>query len=404
MSSGLPTSGDLKAVLTADIRGFSEQMTEDEERVLKLLVDFYYATVSAACERHGGRLFRKEGDAVWCVFESVVEAVRAGIEIQAEFLVKAETDPHAKSLGLRMGIHLGDVSILPDGDVLGNALSFAKRLETNCPEGAILITQEVHALIASRKLAFDFMDCGSIDLKGLGAHRVFEGRPSTELLGELERSRGVRLVRGGARVARPLPPPAQIETAERRRAEAARRKRGPAIFAIVVLVVGAGFVAMRFVDPSTPPQERRRPATGPLHIAILPFENQGEDAEIKFLVGGLTDVVTADIVRAPDVKLVERAQVKVDLGELDFNQTKYVDPATRQEIGKITGAEVVVIGGFQRYEGRVRVVARFVRVETGEIVDSVIVERGEKEIFALQDDLAARVRELLPELTKRVRE
>lgn len=159
-------------------------------------------------------------------------------------------------------------------------------------------------------------------------------------------------------------------------------------------------------NQNAPP--RAAPLTGPVRMCVLPFKNISGDPELDFLRDGMTEAVMTDFGHNRGVRLIERAQVDLEIQELEFSNSKYVDPQTRAKIGEIEGAEVVVMGGFQRAGSKVRAHARFVRVETGEILKAVRVESeipaGQEEaLFGLQDELALNVRGALQHVVDRVR-
>ncbi|MBX5483062.1 MAG: hypothetical protein IRZ16_14650 [Myxococcaceae bacterium] len=146
-----------------------------------------------------------------------------------------------------------------------------------------------------------------------------------------------------------------------------------------------------------------------MRVCVLPFKNISGDADLDFLRDGMTEAVMTDFGQADGVTLIERAQIDLDIQELEFSQSRYVDPATRAKIGAIQGAEVVLLGGFQRAGTTVRAHARFVDVETGEVLRAVKVERTARRrhedglLFELQDDLAARVRDVVPDIVAQLR-
>jgi formylglycine-generating enzyme required for sulfatase activity/class 3 adenylate cyclase len=184
---------ELRTILTADIQNFSAQMREDQEGIIRLLVDGYYTLVERQVSAQGGVLFRKEGDAIWCSFRSAVAAVRAAIGIQETLLLRNLSQSEGCRVELRVGVHLGDVVLTEDGEFLGHTLSVAKRLETACEEGAIAVSEEVHGQLTGRELGFDFIDRGILDLKGVGEQRVFQGSISPDRLAELMVSSGPSL-------------------------------------------------------------------------------------------------------------------------------------------------------------------------------------------------------------------
>ncbi len=142
---------------------------------------------------------------------------------------------------------------------------------------------------------------------------------------------------------------------------------------------------------------------GAVRVSVLPFKNISGDEDLDYLKDGLAEVVVTDFGSVAGVQLIERGQIDVDIGELEFSQSKYVDPATRAALGKIAGAEVAVLGAFQRGAGRLRATARFVDVETGEVLVAVKVDRPENDVFELQDELAKQVKEGVRTVKERMR-
>ncbi len=144
------------------------------------------------------------------------------------------------------------------------------------------------------------------------------------------------------------------------------------------------------------------PRSGPVRVSVLPFHGASDDAT-AFLKDGLAESIVTEIGGDSVVKLVERGQIDVDIHELDFQRSAYVDPATRAAIGKIGGAEVVVLGSWQRAGDQLRIAARFVDVETGEVLATAKADGPLAQPFALQDAIGAAAKAALPDVVKRVR-
>src|SRR5438552_12930035 len=111
-------TSELRAILTADIRGFSQQMAVNEEAGLALMAELYTLSTRHA-KANGGDLFRKEGDAVWLSFKSALSALKAAIGLQADIAKKNEGRAEPQRIALRIGVHLGEVTISEDGELLG---------------------------------------------------------------------------------------------------------------------------------------------------------------------------------------------------------------------------------------------------------------------------------------------
>jgi len=144
-------------------------------------------------------------------------------------------------------------------------------------------------------------------------------------------------------------------------------------------------------------------AKGPVRVCVLRFRSLGADPALVELEEALSEAIITDVGQHPGLRIIERGQVDLPLRELDFSHSRHVAPETRARLGRIAGAEVVVIGSLQRSGNVLRAAARFVHVETGEVLDAARVEGPARTPLAVQDALAARVRELLPGLPRRLR-
>jgi len=156
---------------------------------------------------------------------------------------------------------------------------------------------------------------------------------------------------------------------------------------------------------STTPSPEAKPLapTGPVRVCVLKFRNLSGDTSLAPLELALSEAVVTDVGDQPGMRLIERGQLDLPMEEQDFTQGARVDPETRARLGRIVGAEVVVLGSFQQAGDVLRIAARFVHVETGEVLDTARVEGPASNSFAVQDALAAEVRALLPRLPARLR-
>ncbi|AGC45353.1 hypothetical protein MYSTI_04052 [Myxococcus stipitatus DSM 14675] len=143
--------------------------------------------------------------------------------------------------------------------------------------------------------------------------------------------------------------------------------------------------------------------SGPVRICVLEFRDLSGTSELAPLKQALVESVVTDIGQMPGLRLIERGQLDLPLEEQDFTQGSRVDPETRARLGRIVGAEVVVLGSFQQAGSVLRASARFVHVETGEVLDTARVEGRASRPFDVQDALAREVRALLPRLLQRLR-
>ena len=144
--------------------------------------------------------------------------------------------------------------------------------------------------------------------------------------------------------------------------------------------------------------------TGPVRVAVLAFKNVGNDPALEMLTQGIGETaVNALSGSSKQVQLVERADIQSDVGEIDRGADVHFDKATVARLGKLEGVEFAVQGGFQKAAGALRITARFVRVENGEIVDTLTVTHAAKDVFGAQDAVASGLKDKLLALAARER-
>lgn len=227
----------LAAILVADIVGFSRLTSTDEERTLSRVRAIQSDVISPAIAAHNGRLVKRTGDGALVEFRSVVEAVRCAIEIQDAMHERNAGVAGEKRIDFRIGVHLGDVVEESDGDLMGDGVNVAARLEGLAAPGAICLSEDAYRQVRSR-LELSVTDLGENKLKNIA-----------------EPLRVYALNVGG-----PATPEADPVTSQP--------------VATPVAIQGAG---------------HDKPS-----IAVLPFANMSRDAEQEYFVDGMVeDIITA---------------------------------------------------------------------------------------------------------------
>src|SRR5437667_5048300 len=154
----------IAAIFAADIAGYSRLVAEDEEETLRRLASYRQVTDDfiAKC---GGCIFNTAGDAVLAEFPSAVEAVRCAIDIQESLRTRNMAYPPSRHMSFRIGITIGDV-VERDGDLLGDGVNIAARLEGLAEVGGICVSRAVHEQVAN-KLSVQFADIGEQEVKNI---------------------------------------------------------------------------------------------------------------------------------------------------------------------------------------------------------------------------------------------
>jgi class 3 adenylate cyclase len=154
----------IAAILAADVAGYSRLVAEDEEETLTRLGAFRQV-FDDFVQRFGGRIFNTAGDSVMCEFDSAVEAVRCAIDIQESLRTRNRDLPPGRRLQFRIGITIGDV-VERGGDLLGDGVNIAARLESLAEPGGICVSRSVHEAVAN-KISVPFRDIGEREVKNI---------------------------------------------------------------------------------------------------------------------------------------------------------------------------------------------------------------------------------------------
>jgi class 3 adenylate cyclase len=155
----------LATILSADVAGYSRLMGEHEEATVQALRG-HRAVFDSLLKQHHGRIFNTAGDAILAEFPSAVEAVRCATEIQSALQTRNEHLPPEQKMLFRMGINVGDV-VVQDGDLLGDGVNVAARIQTVAEPGGICISGSVYDQIQN-KLSLQFKPLGEQQFKNIG--------------------------------------------------------------------------------------------------------------------------------------------------------------------------------------------------------------------------------------------
>jgi adenylate cyclase len=156
----------LAAILVSDVVGFSRLAGADEERLLARLRALRSDLIDPTVAIHKGRVVKRTGDGAIVEFRSVVDAVRCAIEIQNAMVERNAGVPEDRRIVFRIGVHVGDVVEESDGDLMGDGVNIAARLEGVCAPGAICLSEAAYWQVKSR-LELAVTDQGETKLKNI---------------------------------------------------------------------------------------------------------------------------------------------------------------------------------------------------------------------------------------------
>src|SRR5271166_2062152 len=318
----------LAAILVSDVVGYSRLAGADEDRILARLrtlrSDLFDPTIAV----HHGRIVKRTGDGNILEFRSVVDAVNCAIEVQRAMVERnAEVAPD-KRIEFRIGIHLGDVVEESDGDLMGDGVNIAARLEGVAKPGAICLSEDAYRQVKQR-LDLKVSDLGMTQLKNIAEPvHVYSLEVSQPAL------------------AKPAPPTPTAAVGAKRKELPARRSAFSSWYALaaalVVVVLAAGAFAWR--AGLGPPLlgasvAEDKLATAPrLSVVVLPFENLSGDKEQDFFADGITDDLTTDLSHLPGSFVISRGTAFTYKGK----------PIDAKQIGRDLGVRYLLEGSVRR--------------------------------------------------------
>ncbi len=356
----------LSAILSADVKGYSLLMTNDEASTIKTLKE-YRNIMSELIKHHSGRVVDAPGDNLLAEFSSVVNAVQSSVEIQNKLKTRNAELPEDKQLIFRIGINIGDV--VQDGDSLyGEGVNIAARIESLAEPGGVCISRGTYDHIRN-KLGFGYEYLGEHSVKNI-KHPVrvynilMEPEDAGKLIGEKPKPALKPWVWSSIVVA-----------------------------AIVLTLIGyqlfqkmtapefepASIEKMAFELPEKP------------SIAVLPFDNMSGDPSKEYLSDGITEQIITSLSKVPRLFVISRTST--------FSYKN--KPVKIQKVAEELGVHYVLEGSVQQSGDKVRITAQLIDALSGKHLWAERYDRKYKDIFVLQDEITLKIlRELQIKLTE----
>jgi TolB-like protein/class 3 adenylate cyclase len=361
----------LAAILCSDVVGYSRLAGADEDRILARMRTLRSDLIDPTIAVHNGRIVKRTGDGSIVEFRSVVDAVRCAIEVQNAMIERNAGVPEDRRIVFRVGIHLGDVVEESDGDLMGDGVNIAARLEGIAAPGAICLSEDAYRQVSGR-LDMAVTDLGPTQLKNIErpirAYSLQVGVPAKP-----KRSEPVA-------VAVPAPQ---------------RKRIGPAplaaaLAALLIVVAGAAWwflnanrpAAISTKTPTAATTSASTPAEARhLSIVVLPFANLSGDPSQDYFADGITENLTTDLSRLSGAFVIARNTAFTFKG-------KNVDA---REIAKDLGVRYVLEGSVQRDAGRIRVNVQLIDAQTGNHLWADRFDKPLADLFEMQDEIVARL-------------
>lgn len=354
----------LAALMFTDIVGFSRQMGSNEARTLRLL-EVHNDVIRQAVTVHHGQVIKTVGDAFLVDFPSVVNAVQCAQQIQAQLRAhNAEKEP-GEQIHVRIGIHSGDI-VQRDGDVFGDGVNIASRLQTLAEPDTICISRVVYQEVEKKLSLGTVVSLGQPKLKNIAQRfQVYVLLP--------EQPAGFR-----QRL--------QVQRLRLRRGRIARLARAALI--IMGFLIGGGIVTVLvlWLAPFPVPQsvlhnQVALPLPDRPSIVVLPFVNMSGDPNQDYFSDGITEVLTSDLSRIASLFVIARNTAFTYKGKA----------VNVQDVGRELGVRYVLEGSVQRAGEQVRIVVQLIDTTTDAHLWSERFDRPLKDIFAVQDEVVQKI-------------
>ena len=349
-----PVERRLAAIVAADVVGYSRLMGDDEIGTLGALRAHRRELFDPAIAAHRGRIVKTTGDGLLVEFPSAVEAVACAIAVQRGVASRNANVAPERQLTFRIGINVGDI-ISEQGDIFGDGVNVAARLESLCEPGGLCISRAVRDQIRD-KLPVVFDDLGEQQVKNIARPvRAFGLTPRTiATVPEIARQ-GPATPAGGGRLW---------------------------IIAALVAILVAGGAWRMLRTPQTEPAAPPAPVTaGRASIAVLPLEAIGTEGGGEYFADGLTEDIIAALGRFRDLSVMS-------LGAVFGYKGKHPSPA---EVGRDLKVRYVVEGFIRRGPERIRVSLSLTDTSRNAVLWSEKYDAEPKDIFAVQDEITRRI-------------
>ena len=363
MTDGKPVERRLAAILAADVVGYSRLMGADEVGTLRALSAHRRELIDPTIGARRGRIVKTTGDGILVEFPSAVEAVACAISVQQGVALRNKGVAEDKRLILRIGINVGDI-ISEAGDIFGDGVNVAARLESLCEPGGLCISRAVRDQVRD-KLPVAFDDLGEQQVKNI--------------------ARPVRVFGLTAQAIEAVPELAPSGF----KGQGGRDRRRWIIAPLVVVLAGVGGAGWWMVraPPPVPHSAESIAATpvpiggGRASIAVLPLEALGAEGGSDYFADGLTEDIISALGRFRDLSVMS-------LGAVFAYKGKHPPPA---EVGRDLKVRYVVEGFIRRGPEHIRVSLSLTDTNRSAVLWSEKYEAEPKDIFAVQDQITRRI-------------
>jgi len=350
----------LAAVLAFDMVGYSRLIGADEQGTLAAVLRHRSDILNPKAAQYHGRIVKFTGDGGLIEFASVVDSVCFAVEVQSALNEENSAVSEDRQFRYRIGVNIGDI-VLDEGDIYGDGVNVAARLEELTDPGGICISGTAFDQVKG-KLDLTFEQLGEKQVKNIAepisVYRVVLDEKASALTTPIVRE-----------------------------APAARAGRGRlAAAAAILLLVSAGAGLWWWqpwvpANPRAPVESFAYPLPDKPSLAVLPFINVSSETAHDHLAVGLTDGLITELSKVSGLFVIARHSVFA-LGDTDGNI---------QKVAAELGVHFILEGSLQRDESRLRINVNLIDALTGVSMWAERYDREYSDIFAVQDDVIGKI-------------
>lgn len=333
------TSRKLATIIALDVAGFSARTEADEARTIAQIANLR-PVIEGIAKAHGGRVFNTAGDGFMLEFASALSGVNAALELADECRPR-----------VRVGVHVGEVSVQPNGDLLGHGVNVAARLMAKAEPGSAIISADVCRLIRG-PMAERFASRGTVQLDKMAETiEIFAPTSATHTHA----------------ATKPQAASAPLKLNWKWPTPRVAAAMGAVLVVLIALVVWL----TRSPAPGTPGAEAAS-------IAVLPFADMSPTQDQQYFSDGISEEVLNVLAQVKDLRVAGRTSSFAFKG-----QNKDL-----REIGDILNVGYIVEGSIRKSGNKVRVTAQLIQAKDGYHQWSNTYDRDLNDIFTVQDEIA----------------
>jgi len=356
MSTEQKTIRKLRAILSADVKGYSLLMADNEAQTIQTL-KAYRQIMFDLITQHSGRVIDSPGDNLLAEFGSAVDAIESAVDIQQRLMKENEGIADDQKLQFRIGINIGDV-VQDEDRIYGSGVNIAARIEGLADPGGICISRSAYDQIKDKlKLGYEY----------LGQHEV-------------------KNIKDPVRVYKVLSDPK--DAGKLIGEEPKREKKKWILPVVIVAAILVTSIVWHFYQSSMKPdiepatiEKMALPLPDLPSIAVLAFDNLSGDPEQEYFSDGLTEQIISNLSKIPYLLVIARN-----------SSFTYKGKAVKvQKVAEDLGVKYVLEGSVQKTPDRVRITAQLIDAITGHHLWSERYDRELEDIFAMQDEITMKI-------------